>query len=283
MSQAGFWALPLSIRFCFSIKSVKCDHDVQPPLKTGTPDSLSMPPTDRRAIQVTEDTDWYYWFDGIVRKVPPHLKQHIKEHGITSIFWCSDRQAFMHVEYDCAEESVAEKCGGISEDIPLPWRRLSFHYLQAQQGRCISLVGYQLEQDNLGAPGSSTWMPELLPEVYQFHGTPEYQAPCQLGGRLSTLLGLIAFSTSPQTMISTIGNFQKSGLGTVWVPHGRQGQGSKYDRFGVTCGPATNSHLEGTHERGLIVRIGFDPRAGLGMNSEFLRAWEDGRYGPIIP
>ena len=140
------------------------------------------------------------------------------------MFWCVDRQAFLHVPYDCTAHSVQD----IADEEPRKdWKRLSFAHISPDDVHCISLVGHLYENNELGAEGSPVWMPELLPEAYQYHDTPRHPGYCHLAGQLSILLGLVAFSTTEDTMLATIQNSFLHPTKWGWTPHGRVGTGSK--------------------------------------------------------
>ena len=214
-------------RFCFSIKPIKPDYGIQPPHVTLGSNPVWEPPTVHGAFTATAVAPWYYWYNGTVSEVPPQNRAHIQVHRTTSMFWCYDRQAFVHVPYDCTAVDVKDAMGGLQGNVPLPWNKITFHN-KIINNRCVSLLGYGYERDELGAPGSPSWMPELLPQRYQYQGTSATLGRCQLAGDLSIILGLAAFSMSPQATAKSIGeSLRRTASGTEWTPHGGQGQGSK--------------------------------------------------------
>lgn len=217
-------ALPEELTFCFSIQSITPDYSVQMPLQSGHPDFSWIPLTENLAFEDLGTTGWFYWNNGRVQPVPNFAITPVQEYDTVSMFWCNDRQAFMHVPYDCLEQSVNE---AQQQDKPLPWRGLSLHQRACSDGGVVSLVGYQYESDTLGATGPSEWMHELLPDVYQYYGVPHYQGSGRLAGKLSILLGLIAFSRPPEEMFEAIReSFRKTAEGTRYSPHGGVGSGS---------------------------------------------------------
>lgn len=221
--------LPQPLSFYFSIKSIEPDFGVQARRQTKPPDCLWIPPTDKHAFTILGTTGWICWRDGVLQ-VAPIDTSHLRHHCTTSMFWCADRQAFLHVPYDCTNVNVGKAPGGERAGIPLDWEKLSFHHQDFGQSACISRVGYKFEKTELGANGRPAWMPELLPPVYQFHNTTKYQQ-CHLAGDLSVIIALAAFSTAPNTMLTTIqSSFRRpAGASTEWRLHGRVGEGSKHE------------------------------------------------------
>jgi hypothetical protein len=208
------------------MKSIKPNYAVQPRRVTPPPDSLWLPPTERKAFTTIADTNWHYWYEGKVYDVPIHKHQQIQLYSTTSIFWSHHRQAFLQLPCDCTEIDLKKAMGGNNHDVPLEWAKISFHN-ETTHNQCLSLIGYGFEKNELGAKGSPRWMPELLPDVYQYQGTTQ-QGACHLAGDLSILLGLAAFSTSPQTPIKDVGAYLRhTAAGTEWATHGRVGEGSK--------------------------------------------------------
>jgi hypothetical protein len=217
--------------FCFSIKSITPDHTVQESRYGPPPDSLWMPPDSKVAFTVTEDTGYYHWSRGTVKKMRPSQHADIRNYGSTSMFWCHDRQAFLQVPYDCTEKNVSEESryGG-----RLDWAKLTFHH-RAICGRRVSLVGYGFEHSQLGTKAPRRWMPNLLPEVYEYHGWSESQVLCHLGGELSIIIGLIAFSASPGIPIQDLGrSLEEPAQGRPWRPLDLTGRGSTA-KFPVAC------------------------------------------------
>jgi hypothetical protein len=219
--------------FCFSMKSIEPDYEVQSRRVTPLPDSLWLPPTECKAFTAIADTNWHYWYEGTVYEVPIQKRKEIQLYSTSSIFWSHDRQAFLHIPCDCTEIDLKKAMGGDKKDVPLRWGKISFHN-ETKHNQCLSLIGYGFEKNQLGAKGSSRWVPELLPEIYQYQGTTQ-QGACHLAGDLSILLGLAAFSTSPQTPVKEIGAYLKrTAAGTEWASHGRVGEGSKAEFHWLT-------------------------------------------------
>jgi len=241
------------------VKEIRPNYEA--PLVGSLPDFLPSLPDIREAFSVLADTGWYYSINGSVYKVPNHEIGHIQVHRTTSLIWSPARQAFLQVPYDCTETSVATAFYGSENDqTPLPWRRLSFFHKMLPQNRRISLLGYNYERDQLGARGTPTWMPNLLPPVYRHPEAPGQQEQFLLAGDLSIIVGLTAFATTRQQMLTTIGS-------SLRILHPLSSW-----TYNGPCGAGR------TTERGLVVRVGLNSRT---MAPERLRAWENGEWGRI--
>jgi hypothetical protein len=215
--------------FCFSLKWIGPNYAHETRRVSDPPDSLWIPPSKRKAITLISNSNWYYWHNGIVREMPEARWNHIQTYRTSSMFWGHDRQAFLASPCDCTETDINTQLGG-NNDIPLHWRKLSFDN-NITNHQCLSLIGYNYNRDQLGATGSPAWMPQLLPEVYQYQGTAQSHRTCQLAGDLSLLLGLAAFSTPPQTTIEEIGALLRmTNTGTEWAGHDKP-TGSKTEYY----------------------------------------------------
>lgn len=175
------------------------------------------PPTRRNAYNTTSNTGWVCWSPSSCTPPPPGSQ--LIRYDSVSMFWCSDRQGFLVVPYDCTAESVRQKARDNALD---DWRRLRFEHVEQVDGSCISLVREYEQYHGVGAPASPAWMPELLPFAYSFppNQTSEF-AFSSLGGRLSILLALAVFSRNPNTMspVDTIRNHFRPLGAPGWRPH----------------------------------------------------------------
>lgn len=214
--------------FYFCMKSIKPDYTIQPRRVSGPPYSLWMPP-DEKAFELVSHPKWYFWCRGVVSEASSDVVHKIKTHRTTSMFWVHGCQAFLHIPVDCTEVAVKVAMGGPEKDMPLHWEKITFYHVE-YQNKCLSVVGYRYEKEELGAKGSPDWMPQLLPLVYEPHGPTQYTESSQLAGDLSVLLSLAAFSTPPTTEVQTIGELlRRTDEGTVWGGDGLTGEGSKME------------------------------------------------------
>jgi hypothetical protein len=207
-----------SLSFVYSIKSIT-PNDAVPPRFSNSPNPLWLPPNQMNGFTVLDRGEWFQWSPGRVQRVPPNEIPTIRPFSTVSLIWCPDWQAFFQVPYDCTEKNVAEVYS--DDGIPLEWKGLSFHHKINTNGHCISMLGYKYEKNELAARSSETWMPQLLPQRYQCPGNPEYPGSCHLAGELSILVGLAAFSTTPEWMHWVIMNCFHNGPTPAWRPHGK--------------------------------------------------------------
>ena len=209
---------PQSVPFFYSIKLIEPDFAVQAAQHSN---SWWLPPEKKEAFKVLDSSVWYLWRAGNTSPAPPNLQQTIQTYSTTSILWCHDRQAFLQVPYDCTRKDVAKE---IHDGMPLDWDPLSFQHNRTEDNKCIALIGYRYEHNELDACGSSRWVPKLLPERYRNPNTPEHQGTCRLAGQLSILVGLVAFSTTSSQIHEVIKYaFRKD---PNWTPHNREETGS---------------------------------------------------------
>jgi hypothetical protein len=117
----------------------------------------------------------------------------------------------------------------MADDIPLPWEKISFSHRSRLDNRLLAVLGYHCEKNQLDAPASGAWMPELLPDVYEHHDSQQSAFTSQLAGDLSIIVGLVAFSAPQDKEVETMKNSFRV-AGPHWAPHGRVGQGSEYHR-----------------------------------------------------
>jgi hypothetical protein len=203
------------ISFLYSIKLIEPKDGLQARYSSEVP-RARLPPVTTTSFEVLDSGDWRRWSPGNVREVPQDETSTISVYSTVSLVWCHDLQAFLQVPYDCTETNVK---GAVRAGVPVEWDELSFHYGSNQQGRCLALLGYKYARNKLHAYGSPTWMPQLLPARYQCPGTSQHQGSCRLAGELSILLGLVAFSTTPDLMHWAIENCFYNNPTSLWIPH----------------------------------------------------------------
>lgn len=221
-------ANPTVIPFIFRIRSIAPNYDVQN--EQVFPNGYWKPPTRRNAYNVHSNTGWMRWSPSFCAPLEPGSQ--IIRYNSVSIFWASDRQSFLAVPYDCTAESVRQRA---QDNALYDWRRLRFDHVEQADGSCISLIQEHEQYHRIGAPGSSNWMPELLPPCYGYASTDAQEfTRSSLGGRLAILLALAVFSRNPNTMsvVNTIRNhFRPQGV-AGWIPHNtsEQANASKCER-----------------------------------------------------
>lgn len=213
-------------RFCFAIKSIVPSYEIRPP-RSQPPEFYWEPPIFKADFVTSDNTGWYYQFEGSARPVPLH-QQDILSCSTTSMFWCHDRQAFLQVPYDCTEVDVGQAPRGAVEGFPLDWKRLTFHSKPSTPPDNLSLVGYNYGRNELCGKGVPSWMPKILPEVYRHRDALLGQDRCLLAGNLSIIVGLTAFSAVPAYLKEAVGDsLRLSGTETRWLSEHCTGTGSK--------------------------------------------------------
>ncbi|KAL8801143.1 MAG: hypothetical protein Q9200_007036, partial [Gallowayella weberi] len=128
-------------------------------------------------------------------------KQGLSLHSVATIFtqW-QDTPHLLAVNFDAETRDVAEEYGG--------WKVLSFDHIP-QYGTprtYYSSVGVAGAEQQLAAPGSPAWMPQLLPEIYNYDSRQSAVQPISAGliGNLPILFALPAFSAQPDSLSSIL-------------------------------------------------------------------------------
>ena len=159
-----------NLTFLFRIIPVRIRADVAPN-RWGL--GYWRPPDYREDFQRERgnDTGWCRWrADGRVEQdVDPGPADSGEE--VCSMFYDSECNHFLISPTDCS------RTGSCNAAWDLSWRRLMFEHMN--NGR-MSRITFVNESLILGGRGSSSWMPQLLPQSYDNH---------QRGGRWTGLVG----------------------------------------------------------------------------------------------
>ncbi|KAL8648411.1 MAG: hypothetical protein Q9226_006008, partial [Calogaya cf. arnoldii] len=199
------------------------------------------------------------------------LNKQRSPYGVATIFtqW-RDTNHLLAVTFDAEKKDVAEEYGG--------WKVLSFDHVphSGTQPSYYSSVGVAGEQQQLAAPGSPAWTPQLLPTIYDYDPKPNPPQPASAGliGNLPLLFALPAFSAQPDQLSQVLTSFMhpnrwhKHGL-----PHGRKSH------------PLHTTDLVDRHkdekERGMVVTVFLDPSNKKGSTKLLLDLLQDGHFGPF--
>jgi hypothetical protein len=110
-----------------------------------------------------------------------------KKFQVASVFFQAKQDNFLAVFKDCAKYDIADEDYG--------WSQIGFHHHPG----FLSEVDIGGERDLLAAPANgSSWMPQVLPEVYNYDTkSPSAKSTGQPGGlcgKLSLLIAMAAFS-----------------------------------------------------------------------------------------
>ncbi|KAL8798174.1 MAG: hypothetical protein Q9182_006886 [Xanthomendoza sp. 2 TL-2023] len=198
-------------------------------------------------------------------------KQSLSLHSVATIFtqW-QDTTHLLAVTFDAETKDVAEENGG--------WKVLSFdHILQpGTQGRVYSSVGVAGAQQQLAAPGSPAWMPQLLPEIYDYDARQSTVQPISAGliGSLPLLFALPAFSAQPDLLSSILVRHMRP---NEWLHHNRDhGRRFSLIRFAAEIADRVSQDIK---ERGMVVSVYLDPANTTGSTAALLDKLQNGGFG----
>ncbi|EEP78979.1 predicted protein [Uncinocarpus reesii 1704] len=247
----GFGPGPL--RFLFKIDFIKPNYDEQSEIRI--PDQKWIPPTIPQAITTVGTTGWFQWSSNGVN---PAMSTSETDFQVCSLFYNSEHSHFQGVPFDCRKYSVKESRmrDGIG------WRRVMFRYSLHSSRLPISIMGFDSAYNVLAGKGSSSWMPQLIPETYDNNQDENCSEHTGIAGDLALLLAFVAFSYTinpqdPNMVLWVIHNCFKP---PVWNRH-----------------PCTAPRKHGT---GVVVSIRLDPESNI--TAEDLRNYQKGYYGPFI-
>lgn len=156
------------------------------------------------------------------------LPSNVQHHDTTSMFFSTEVDSWYEVPYDCTIKHVRE------EKDYNRWNRISFTTFQEYSAIHLWMVGHahELKQIDSSVNITDSWERLLHPANF-WNGVQRRNEPptCRLAGKLSIILGLIAFTTSLEDMFRTIeGSFRPNNTAEYIPPQlagGRNGPGSK--------------------------------------------------------
>jgi hypothetical protein len=131
-----------------------------------------------------------------------------KNFHVASVFFQAKQNNFLAVFKDCTKSDIADETPG--------WTQIGFHHHSGYMSE-VDLFG---ERDQLAAPANgSTWMPQVVPEVYNYDKNPALRftgEPGGLCGKLSLLIAMAAFSAEVRNAENVVATC--FGLG-IWRKH----------------------------------------------------------------
>ncbi|KAI1943614.1 hypothetical protein LOZ66_000198 [Ophidiomyces ophidiicola] len=240
-----------SLSFLFKIDFIKPNEDVQPEIRRR--DSTWIPPTLPGAIATVGSTGWVRWtVDGLKR---PREVVH-NELQTSSLFYNSENHHFLGVPFDCRRSSVQTS----RQRDGLGWRRVMFRYTDHDPP--VSVMSFDSEYNVLAGTGSTSWMPQLIPETYSQNQDHIYVTNAGIAGDLSLLLAFAAFSSviEPLNVRNVLAVIATCFKPPKWKPH---------------ILPTIRKH-----RTGVIVSISLDPDSEI--TEQELWEYQKGIYGPII-
>ncbi|KAL8755824.1 MAG: hypothetical protein Q9184_004682 [Pyrenodesmia sp. 2 TL-2023] len=183
---------------------------------------------------------FFRWKGGRATEIPnnSYSNARLRTYGVATVFGqYKDTPHLLAVGFDAETKDVAEEPGG--------WKVLSFNHTQDPQGHWYSSIGVFRSEQLLAAPGSRHWMPQLLPEIYDYDRRQTATVPTSAGliGDLPILFGLVAFSAPPHLLSHVL----------------------------TSCDT----------ERGMVITVYFDPSNEKGSNKKLLDMLQQGYFGPF--
>ncbi|RJE21722.1 hypothetical protein PHISCL_05936 [Aspergillus sclerotialis] len=248
------------LTFLFQISPVSINPDVPENRKFG---GYWFPPETSEAftIDTSNQTGWVQWNRGthgtpniLAAYQPSALPSPSDHEEVCSIFFDSECGYFLVTPTDCSQT------GSTDPSWDLGWKRLGFEHLD--QGR-LSKVTFVAEHHTLGGRGARQWMPDLLPESYNNHGTSEITG---ITGDLVLLVAMAAFTCEVPSRGDFLITMRDHFCPPLWIP-----------RSGRT---ASIKRLPYCHKTGLVVKI--RPVLGTPFQKDQLKDLENGRHGSVF-
>ncbi|KAI9775431.1 MAG: hypothetical protein M1839_001126 [Geoglossum umbratile] len=266
--------LPSKFSFFFQVSELSLNQTYTP----GADGLLGywVPPNNREAF-VIRYGPLCYWEDGAVScylpagSTPTYIKNAvpgIEEISTASAFIQQQTGRLLAVPLNVAVSDLRSALHG--------WMTVGFHHLYPDNSPAgsagsaphvgihnLSCLDYTADQDRLAAPGSRTWVDELLPAVYDYQ-TPAPNTPLPVSGglcgKLPLILALLAFSSREEMTDRVLCNSFKR---KYYQPHGY---------------PTGRNVLD----RGIVASVYTNPWS-LVSRRPYLEGFESGAYGPIFP
>lgn len=213
-------------------------------------------PPDIRTGYTPGPTMLFRWMGGIITRVAANdpIRPSIQQtYSVATVFTQNpDTPHLLVVPFNALRTHAYQNPGG--------WRPLTFRHVRLNNTqRAYSAVSPVGDRQHIAARGSTHWMPQLLPNVYDYQtGSPRVQAG--LIGNIPILIALAAFSAPPAALEAVLTNCVQP---NAWRPH----------QFPYHAG-----HLA---ERGMVVTIFYDPANPQGSNAALLNRLQDGGFGPF--
>ena len=169
-------------------------------------------PPDVRIGYTRTKSDLFRWSGGTVTHVgcgnPVDRDIHLFHSAMTVFTQNTDNSHLLCVPFDARGTYTVQKSGD--------WRPLAFRYTKVDNSqRAYSVLSVNGDHQQIAAPGSPRWTPQLLPPAYNCQkGSHRLQAG--LIGSLPLLLALAAFSAPPTALIEVLTSSPRA---RIWKPH----------------------------------------------------------------
>ena len=194
-----------NISFYVRIDTLNLNYQAQP-IRYGAHNYWA--PPNVRTGYTRSNSMLFCWTGGIMTRVAHNLPGGQTYSSATIFTQNPDTPHLLAVPFDAERTHAYLNPGG--------WRPLVFHHIKSDNTqRTYSAVSTVGDRQHIAARGSSHWMPQLLPSVYDYQtGSPRIQAG--LIGSVPLLIALAAFSAPPAALETVLTSCLRPGL---WRPH----------------------------------------------------------------
>ncbi|OJD19210.1 hypothetical protein AJ78_00823 [Emergomyces pasteurianus Ep9510] len=234
-----------ALKFYFNVEFVQPNYEAQHEIRDAQ--QHWQPPTLPNAVSPVAKTGWCKWEAASITQAQAPGRKNFQE---CSLFYDSERNFFLGVPFNCRKKSVELETR--TNCARHGWRRLMFNHLESPaNGNRISALVFDGAHNVLAAPGSQRWMPELIPQTYNYNLQEKVDGSTSLVGNLALFIGLAAFSgpfPEKPLDVALVLNAMRAFSPPNWITH--------------------NLKSEKAHSQGVIVSI-----RSIGGNDENLHAW----------
>lgn len=161
----------------------------------------------------------YRWEGGRIAKIPendPIRRERLGQYSSATVFTQEpDTDHLLAKNFNAQTKSLARESA--------VWKVLRFNHIARDGQSTYSSVNLFGAQPQLAAPGSFSWLPQLLPAIYDFYEVtneggrrPPTTVSAGLIGSLPLLLAMAAFSAPAHSLAHALDCIQPG----IWRPHG---------------------------------------------------------------
>ncbi|KAL8824534.1 MAG: hypothetical protein Q9170_008125 [Blastenia crenularia] len=248
--------IPSDLSCIVLYEPLKPDYKQQPDRRQTEGNKFWAPPNKKNALVRGAGAKMFRWKGGQVTDITSDISKRntFTRHSVATLFTqYPDTDHLFAVAFDAQKKHVVEDYGG--------WKVLSFHHVpQAGTHRTYSSIEVAGDCQQLAAPGSRDWMPQLVPGIYNFNTNQASHQAVSAGliGYLPILFALPAFSARPELLASVLTRHMAANR---WIHH---------------------THPDGwIAERGMVVTVYLDPSNKQGSTAKLLDLLQQGRFGPF--
>lgn len=205
--------IPSDFVFLFEVKGLNIIREHHESSGANTPFGNWCPPIQHTDFQPRPGT-LFRWLGGTVTAVAPNDPARSGNRtlfGAATVFTqYPDSTHIVAVNVDAGMTDAADQNGS--------WRTLSFNHVNSNNNRYFSSVNTMGQERHLVAPGSQSWIRQLIPDIYDYprQSSAPSRASAGLIGSVPILLALAVLSAPENWLIQTLTNH--IGPGT-WQRH----------------------------------------------------------------